>query len=116
VGNGCDLEVKSEAIYQRGNLFDDLKTVVLLNLAELRALDHPMDNCSSRVTSEMIGLYTSVRVRVITVAPPTTPIFQVLNMVFSHESDRERPNESILRLQTNNGGFQQMKSFTGTLP
>jgi hypothetical protein len=35
-----------------------------------------MDNCSSHITSDAIGLLTKGRVRVITFAPHTTQIFQ----------------------------------------
>jgi hypothetical protein len=59
----------------------------LPNLAELRTLDAfseetavlLMDNCPSHVTDEIIGLLTA-RVRVITCAPHTTQIFQVLDV------------------------------------
>jgi hypothetical protein len=67
---------------------DDLQTVFLPNLAELRKLDAfteetgvlLMDNCLSHVTDNIIGVLTEARVRVITFAPYTTQIFQVLDV------------------------------------
>jgi hypothetical protein len=69
---------------------DYIRTVFLPNLAELRTLDAfseetavlLMDNCPSHVTDEIIGLFTEARVRVITVAPDTMQIFQILNVTF----------------------------------
>jgi hypothetical protein len=63
-------------------------TVFLPNLAEPRALDAfteetgmlLMDNCPSHVTDYIIGLLTEARVRVITFAPHTAQIFQVLDV------------------------------------
>jgi hypothetical protein len=62
--------------------------VVLSNLVELCALNEFaeemtvlfMDNSSSHITSDMIGLFTEERVRVMTFAPHTTQIFQVLGV------------------------------------
>jgi hypothetical protein len=39
-----------------------------------------MDNCPSHVTREVIGILTEARVRVITFAPHTTQIFQILDL------------------------------------
>jgi hypothetical protein len=66
VGKGFGLEVESEAICQRGNIFDCIRTGVLPHRAELRALDEfaekmavfLMDNVSSHITSDGIGLVT----------------------------------------------------------
>jgi hypothetical protein len=67
---------------------DYIQTVFLPDLAELRMLDAftteisvlLMDNCSSYVTSDVIGLLTQARVRVITFASHATQIFQVLDL------------------------------------
>jgi hypothetical protein len=39
-----------------------------------------MDYCSAHLTDELIRLLTEIRVRVITFAPHTTQIFQVLDL------------------------------------
>jgi hypothetical protein len=88
VRNRFGLEVESEAIYERGNLFDSIRTVFLPNLVELCVLDEfaeemavlLMDNLSSHITSGMIGLLTEGRLRITTFAPHTTQIFQVFDM------------------------------------
>jgi hypothetical protein len=41
-----------------------------------------MDNCPSHATDNIIGLLTEARVRIITFAPRTTQIFQVLDVTF----------------------------------
>jgi hypothetical protein len=41
-----------------------------------------MDNCPSHVPDDIISLLTEARVRVITFAPRTTQIFQVLDVTF----------------------------------
>jgi hypothetical protein len=86
--NGFGFEVESEARYQRGNLFDCIRSVFLLNRAELCALDEfaeemavvLMDNPSSPITSDMIGLLTEPGARVITFALHTSQTFQVFEM------------------------------------
>jgi hypothetical protein len=75
-------------LHQRGNLPHSIWTVFLPNLAELRTLDAfteetgvlLMDNCPSHVSDDIIGLLTDARVRVITFAPHTTQISQVLDV------------------------------------
>jgi hypothetical protein len=67
---------------------DYIRMVFLPNLAELRKLDAfteetgvlLMDNCPSHVTVDIIRLLTEARVCVITLAPYTTQIFQVLDV------------------------------------
>jgi hypothetical protein len=67
---------------------DDIRTVFLPNLAELRTLDAfteetgvlLMENCPSHVIDDIIGLLTEARARVINFAPHTTQIFQVLDV------------------------------------
>jgi hypothetical protein len=67
---------------------DYIRTVFLSNFAELRTLDGfteetgvlLMNNCPSHVTDDIIGLLTEARVRVITFAPHTTQIFQILDV------------------------------------
>jgi hypothetical protein len=95
VRKGFGLEVESEAIYQHKYLFDSIRTVVLTNFVEVRALDEfpeemavlLMDNLSSQLISDMIGLLTDGRVRIITFTLRTTQIFQsfdVTSLVFSN--------------------------------
>jgi hypothetical protein len=68
---------------------DYIRTVFLPNLAEPRTLDAfteetgvlLMDNCPSHVSDDIIGLLTESRVRVITFAPHTTQIFQILDVI-----------------------------------
>jgi ATP-dependent helicase YprA (DUF1998 family) len=68
--------------------FDYIRTVFLPNLAELRTLDAfteetgvlLMDTCPSHVTDDIIGIHTEARVRVITFAPHTTKICQILDV------------------------------------
>jgi chromosome condensin MukBEF ATPase and DNA-binding subunit MukB len=68
--------------------FEYIRTVFFPNLAELRTLDEfPEDiglllieNCPSHVTDGVIHLLTEARECVITVAPHTTQIFQVLDV------------------------------------
>jgi hypothetical protein len=67
---------------------DYIRTVFLSNLAELRTLEGfaeetgelLMANCPSHVTEDIIGLLTEARVRVITIVPHTTQIFQVFDV------------------------------------
>jgi hypothetical protein len=67
---------------------DYIRTVFLPTFGELRTLAAfteetgvlLMDNCPSHLTDDMIGLLTEARVRVITFAPHTTQIFQVLDV------------------------------------
>jgi phosphopantothenoylcysteine synthetase/decarboxylase len=67
---------------------DHIEIVFFPNLIELRTLDEfaeefavlLMDNCSSHVTGYAIALLTKARVRVITLAPHTTKIFQILDV------------------------------------
>jgi hypothetical protein len=47
-----------------------------------------MDNRPSHVTDDIIGLLTEARVRIITFAPYTTQIFQVLDMILFGCSQR----------------------------
>jgi hypothetical protein len=42
-----------------------------------------MDNCSSHFTSAVIDLLSEARVRIVTFAPHTTKIFQVLDLLLS---------------------------------
>jgi hypothetical protein len=66
VRKGFGLEVESEAICQRDNLFDYIRTVILPNLAEVHALDEfaaemgvfLTDNWSSHLTRDIINLLT----------------------------------------------------------
>jgi hypothetical protein len=92
VRNGFGLEIESEAKYQRRNLVDYIRTVFLSNLAEIRPPDEfaeemtvlLMDNWSSHMTSDVVGLPTEVRVRIITFAPCTTHIFQIFDVILSN--------------------------------
>ena len=87
---GTDFVLRSNPKpYINAEIFlDYIRTVFLPNLAELRTLDAfseetavlLMDNCPSHVTDEIIGLLTEARVRVITFAPHTTQIFQILDL------------------------------------
>jgi hypothetical protein len=105
---------------------DYIRTVLVSSLTELGTLEEfveetailLMDNCLGYVTTNVIVLLTAARMRVMTFAPRRTQIFQVLDdflccsqtaskmrIAFRRrESNREIPNESISRLQTNNGG------------
>jgi hypothetical protein len=40
-----------------------------------------MDNCSAHISDEVVAVLTEARVRIITFAPHTTQIFQVLDLV-----------------------------------
>jgi hypothetical protein len=79
---------ESEAIYQCGNLCDYTRIVFSSNIAEVHALDELaqeisvllMDNWSSHITSDMIGLLIEERVPVRAFAPYTTQIFQVFDV------------------------------------
>jgi hypothetical protein len=90
--------------YVNAEIFVDyIKTVFLPNLAEPRNLDAlaeedavlSMDNCPSHVTREVIGILTEARVRVITFAPHTTQIFQILDLtlfgVLKHQPRYDLP-------------------------
>jgi hypothetical protein len=67
---------------------DETQTVFLPTLTELRTLNEfaeefavlLMDNCSSHVTPDVIGLLTEARIRVITFAPHTMQVFQILDV------------------------------------
>jgi hypothetical protein len=86
---GTDFVLKhNQTPYINAVIFlDYIRTVFLPNLAELRTLDQfadepavlLMDNCSSHITNDVLDLLTEARVRVITFAPHTTQIFQVLD-------------------------------------
>jgi hypothetical protein len=90
---GTDFVLRSNpSPYINGEIFlDDIRTVFLPNLAELRTLDGfaeetgvlLMDNCPSHVIDDIIAVLTEARVRVITFAPHTTQIFQVLDVTLS---------------------------------
>jgi hypothetical protein len=87
---GTDFVLRSNPKpYINAEIFlDYIRTVFFPNLAELRTLDGftketgvlLMDNCPSHVSDNIIGLLTEARVRVITFAPHTTQIFQVLDV------------------------------------
>jgi hypothetical protein len=75
--------------YTNAEIFlDYIRRVFLPNLAELRTLDGFaeetgvlwMDNCPCHVTDDIISLLTEARVRVTTVAPHTSQIFQILDV------------------------------------
>jgi hypothetical protein len=82
VGFGTHLALKSNLEpYINAEIFlDGIRTVFLHNLAEFHALDEfaeemamlLMNNCSTHVTSDMIGLLAEGRVRIIILAPHTT--------------------------------------------
>jgi hypothetical protein len=87
---GRDLILKSNhRLYVNPDIFlDYIKTVFLPHLIWLRALTEfttedavlLMDNRSAHVTDDVIRLLTEARVCVITFAPHTTQIFQVLDL------------------------------------
>jgi hypothetical protein len=87
---GRDFVLRSNPnLYINAEIFlDYIRTVFLPNLAELRTLDAfteetgvvLMDNGPRHVTDDMIGLLTEARVCVLTFAPHTTQIFQVLDL------------------------------------
>jgi hypothetical protein len=102
---GVDLVMKVQPKpYVNAEIFIDyLKTVFLPNLAELRKVEAfaeedavlLMDNCPSHVTREVIGILTETRGRVITFAPNTTQIFQILDLtlfgVLKHQPRYDLP-------------------------
>jgi hypothetical protein len=102
---GVDLVMKVRPKpYVNAKIFlDYIKTVFLPNLAELRHLEEfaeedavlLLDNCPSHVTRGVIGILTDARVRVITFAPHTTQIFQILDMtlfgVLKHQPRYDLP-------------------------
>jgi hypothetical protein len=65
-----------------------------------------MDNCSSHISDEVVAILTEARVRIITFAPHTTQIFQVLDLVLIgalkkrgnglRAFEKERPTVAIL--------------------
>jgi hypothetical protein len=97
------MKVHSKPYVNAQMFFDYIKTVLLPNLAELRNSEAfaeedavlLMDNCPSHVTREVIGILTEGRVRVITFAPHTTLIFQILDLtlfgVLKHEPRYDLP-------------------------
>jgi hypothetical protein len=75
--------------YINGEIFANyIQSVFLPHLANLRGNEQLsneeavllMDNCSPHLTPTVIELLTSARVRVVTFAPHTTHIFQVLDL------------------------------------
>jgi hypothetical protein len=63
-----------------------------------------MDNCSVHVTDDVIRLLTEARVRVITCAPHTTHIFQVLDLTLFGVLKRRARYE--LPFETDNGAIR----------
>jgi hypothetical protein len=75
-------------------------------VAEESVLVLLMDDCSAHITDDMIRLLTEAWVRVITFAPDTTHIFQVLDLtLFGVLKRRQVHNESVSRLNPNNGAI-----------
>jgi hypothetical protein len=93
VGFGMHLVLKSDLkpYINVEKFFDSIRIVILSNLGELLALDEfagemavlLMDNCSSHIDSDVIGLLTEGRVRVTIFALHTIQIFQVFDVTFS---------------------------------
>jgi hypothetical protein len=87
---GTDFVLRSNpSAYINAEIFlDYIRTVFLANLAELRTLDAfteetgvlLMANCPSHVIHDIIRLLTEAGVRVITLAPYPTQLFQVLDV------------------------------------
>jgi hypothetical protein len=83
------LKHRSKPYVNRKLFLDYLKTIFVPYLTEIldsEELDGCevvllMDNCSPHIADDVIALLTSVRVRVITFAPHTTHIFQMLDVV-----------------------------------
>jgi hypothetical protein len=105
---GRDLILKSNhRPYVNAEIFlEDVRTVFLPYLVCVRGLGAfaaeeavlLMDNCSAHLTDDVIHLLTGARVRVITFAPHTTHIFQVLDLtlfgVLKRRPRYERPCET----------------------
>jgi hypothetical protein len=74
-----------------GILLDDIMTVFLsylVSLGDLAAFSEEiavllMANCSAYATDDVISLRSDARVRVITFAPHTTQVFQVVDVTIS---------------------------------
>jgi hypothetical protein len=87
---GTYLILKQRAkAYANGEIFPEyIRMVFLPNFNELRSLEEftdedavlLMDNCSSHVGEEVLSLLRDASVRVITLAPHTTHIFQELDL------------------------------------
>jgi hypothetical protein len=102
---------------------DYIRTVFLLNLTELRTLRQfaediavlLMDNYPSQVTADVIGLLAESWVRVITFAPHTTQIFQILDVtlfgVFWRDGDCQ-PSPSLCTLTTRSASMNQFPIST----
>jgi hypothetical protein len=83
------LKHRSKPYVNRKLFLDYLKTIFVPYLTEIRDSEELdgceavllMDNCSPHIADDVIALLTSVRVRVITFAPHTTHIFQMLDVV-----------------------------------
>jgi hypothetical protein len=84
-GRDFALEFNDKPYFNAGIFHDYIRTIFLRysdNVRGLTVLAHEivflvMDDCSARLSDDIICLLTKVRVRVITYAPHTTPIFQV---------------------------------------
>jgi hypothetical protein len=86
--------------YLRSKLFlEYIKTIFLPYLNELRDLEQfegceavlLMDNYSPHISDEVVAVLSEARVRIITFAPHTTQIFQVLDLVL-FGALKKRPN------------------------
>jgi hypothetical protein len=88
---GVDFQLRQRAKpYVSRKLFlEYIKTIFLPYLNELRDTEQfegceavlLMDNCSPHISEEVVAVLTEARVRIITFAPHTTQIFQVLDLV-----------------------------------
>jgi hypothetical protein len=83
------LKNRSKPYVSRKLFFDYVKTIFVPYLTELQDSEELegceaallMDNCSPHIADDVIAVLTSVRVQIITFAPHTTHIFQILDVV-----------------------------------
>jgi hypothetical protein len=83
------LRQRSKPYVSRKLFLEYIKKIFLPYLNELRDMEQfegreavlLMDNCSAHISDEVVAVLTEARVRIITFAPHTTQIFQVLDLV-----------------------------------
>jgi hypothetical protein len=88
LGRDMILKFNQKPYINAGIFLDDIRTIFLPYIDMLRGLavfaEEPavllMDNCSAYVRDDVIRILTKASVRVITCAPHTTHIFQVLDL------------------------------------
>jgi hypothetical protein len=114
-GRDLVLTQRSKA-YINGSLFADyIRKVFLPHLTRVRTEENLleeeatllMDNCPAHLTQEVLGLLNDARVRIVTFAPHTTHLFQVLDLTLFGALKRRRQYELPFDTDHRAAGFIQ---------